>query len=432
MDFIGIGGYGEVGRNMTLLREGDDAIILDSGIRIDRVLIHEDTDIRRMRYEELIARGILPNISLIEGSVKAIVLSHGHLDHIGAISLFYDKFKDIPIIGTPYTIEVLKRELGKKKARLHPVNLGETFRISPKMSVEFVGITHSIPQASMLVVHTRGGRYVYLNDFKLDDSPVIGQRPDYQRIRELGEQGVKGLIIESTRIQVEGRTPSESIAARLLEDVMIKSHPDRGLIVTTFSSHIARIKSIAENANRIGRTPVLLGRSMEKYVGIAEDLGVIHLPEDAHIYGSPHSITQMLKKMAREREEYVLVVTGHQGEPDAILARLANDKTPYSVDGDEVIFSADVIPNPINAANRYALETKLKIKGARLFKGTHVSGHAAREDHRDVLNALNPEKVIPCHGDFSMLAAYADLASDSGYTINDDLFIVQNGQKIKF
>ncbi|MFQ5816239.1 MAG: RNase J family beta-CASP ribonuclease, partial [Candidatus Hydrothermarchaeaceae archaeon] len=424
MDFIGIGGYGEVGRNMTYLREGDDAIFLDSGIRLDRVLIHEDTDIRKMRYEELIAKGVIPDISIIDGGVKAIVLSHGHLDHIGAIALFYDRFKDIPIIGTPYTIEVLKRELGNRKARLHTVEMGETFRISPNMSVEFVRITHSIPQASLVVVHTPRGRYVYLNDFKLDDSPVIGQGPDYQRIRELGERGVNGLIIESIRIQVEGRTPSESIASRLLEDVMIKSHPDRGLIVTTFSSHIARIKSIAENANRIGRTPVLIGRSMEKYVGIAEDLGVIHLPEGAHIYGAPKSVTQILKKVAKEREEYVLVVTGHQGEEGAILTRMANDKTPYSIDGDEVIFSADVIPNPINAANRYALETKLKIKGARLFKGTHVSGHAAKEDHRDVLKTLNPEKVIPCHGDFAMLAAYADLASDSGYTINEDLFIV--------
>ncbi len=432
MEFIGVGGYGEVGRNMTYLREGDDAIFLDSGIRLDRVLIHEDTDIRRMKSEELIGKGIIPDISIIKGSVKAMVLSHGHLDHIGAIALFYDKFKDIPIIGTPYTIEVLKRELGNRKANLHTVEPGGTFRISPNMSVEFVKITHSIPQASLVAVHASSGTYVYLNDFKLDDSPVIGPGPDYQRIRELGEHGVKALIIESTRIQEEGRTPSESIANTLLEDVMIKSDPDRGLIITTFSSQIARIKSITENASRIGRTPILLGRSMEKYVGIAEKLGVINLPEGSRIFGFAKSVNKILGQIAKEREKYALIVTGHQGEEGAVLTRMASGKTPYEIKGDEVIFSAAVIPNPMNIANRYALETKLKIKGARLFKGTHVSGHAYKEDHRDILKTLNPENVIPCHGDFTMLATYADLATDSGYTINEDLFIVQNGQKLQF
>ncbi len=432
MDFIAVGGYGEVGRNMTYLREGDDAIILDAGIRLDRVLVHEDTDIEKMSHDKLIARGILPDISMIKGNVKAIVLSHGHLDHIGAISLFYEKFKDIPIVGTPYTIEVLKRELGKRKAQLHAIEMGETFRVGPNMSVEFVRATHSIPHTALVVVHTPRGRYVYLNDFKLDDSPVIGQGPDYQRMRELGEQGVKGLIIETTRVQVEGRTPSESIAARLVEDHMIKSDPDKGLIITTFSSHIARIKSIAESASRIGRTPILLGRSMEKYVGIAEDLKVIHLPEGSHVYGAGDAVDKMLKSISKEREKYVLVVTGHQGEPDSLLVRMANDKTPYRIEGDEIIFSADVIPNPINYANRYALETKLKFNGARLFKGVHVSGHAAREDHLDVLKMLNPEKVIPCHGDVGMLASYADLAAELDYTLNEDLFLIKNGQRLQF
>lgn len=431
MDFIAVGGYGEVGRNMTYLREGEDSIILDAGIRLDRVLVHEDTDIERMSHDELIARGILPDISVIKDGVKAIVLSHGHLDHIGAISLLYDKLKDIPIVGTPYTIEVLKRELGKRRANLHAVEVGETFRVGQNMSVEFVRITHSIPQTSLVVVHTARGRYVYLNDFKLDDSPVIGQGPDYQRMREVGEQGIKGLIIETTRIQEEGRTPSESIAARLLEDHMIKSDPDKGLIITTFSSHIARIKSITETANRIGRTPILLGRSMEKYVGIAENLKVIQLPEGAHVYGAGDAIDSMLKKIAEHREEYVLVVTGHQGESDSLLVRMADGKTPYRIDGDEVIFSADVIPNPINYANRYSLETKLKFNGARLFKGVHVSGHAAREDHLDVLKMLNPEKVIPCHGEVSMLASYADLGAELGYTLNEDLFLIKNGQRMQ-
>ncbi len=431
MDFIAVGGYGEVGRNMTYLREGNDAIILDMGIRLDRVLIHEDTDISKMSQAELIARGIIPDNSVITGGVKAIILGHGHLDHIGAVSVYYDKYKDVPIIGTPYTIELIKRELRNKKARLYPLEMGSTFRISPSMSVEFVRISHSIPQTVMVVVHTPKGRYVYVNDFKLDDTPVIGEAPDYPRMRELGEAGIKSLIIESTRVQDEGRTPSEAIAARLVEDNLIKSDPDKGLITTTFSSQIARLKSLTEAANRIGRTPVLLGRSMEKYVSIAEKIKILELPEGAHLYGAPNSVKQILKRVMKEKEEYLLVVTGHQGEPDAILSRMVNGKLPYTIDGDQVLFSASVIPNPINVANRYALETKLKLKGARLFKGAHVSGHASKEDHRDLLKMLNPEKLIPCHGNMGMLAAYADLGEDLGYTLNKDLLLVKNGQKLQ-
>ncbi len=430
MEFVGVGGYGEVGRNMTYLREDGDAILLDMGIRLDRVLVHEDTDLSKMSHAELVRRGIIPDLSYVKGEVKAVVFSHGHLDHIGALSLFHAKFKDVPLVGTPYTVELLKREVEKKAGPPQPVEIGRSMQITHKMSVEYVGITHSIPQTAMVVVHTPKGRYVYANDFKLDNTPVIGKPPDYERMRELGEQGVNCLIIESTRVTEEGRTPSEAIAARLVEDNLIKSDPDKGLIVTTFSSHIARIKSIVEAANRIGRTPILLGRSMEKYVGIAERLGIIDLPKIAHIYGNPKSVEEILKKVNKERQEYLLIVTGHQGEPDAILARMANGKTPYKIKDDEVVFSADVIPNPINAANRYALETKLKLQGARLFKGAHVSGHASREDHRDLLRILNPEKIIPCHGDMTMLANYADLGEDLGYTLNEDLFIVKNGQKI--
>ncbi len=430
MEFVAVGGYGEVGRNMTYLREDGDAILLDMGIRLDRVLVHEDTDLSKMSHAELVRRGIIPDLSYVKGDVKAVVLSHGHLDHLGALSLFYNKFKDVPIIGTPYTVEILKRELERRRASLQPLEIGHRMQITPKMSVEYVGITHSIPQTALVVVHTPKGRYAYANDFKLDNTPVLGKGPDYERMRELGEEGVSCLIIESTRVQEEGRTPSEAIAARLVEDNLIKSDPDKGLIVTTFSSHIARIKSIVEAANRIGRTPILLGRSMEKYVGIAESLGIIDLPKIAHIYGNPKSVEEILKKVNKERQEYLLIVTGHQGEPDAILARMANGKTPYKIKDDEVVFSADVIPNPINAANRYALETKLKLQGARLFKGAHVSGHAAKEDHRDLLKILNPDKIIPCHGDMTMLANYADLGEDLGYSLNEDLFIAKNGQKI--
>jgi ribonuclease J len=436
MEVVPIGGYEEVGRNMTLVRDGDDSIILDMGIRLDRVLIHEDTDISKLSQDELVRRGIIPDDTVIKEKIKAIILSHGHLDHLGAVTLLASKY-NAPIVGTPYTLELVKRELRhvkpKKRLNLQVLNQGESLYVSENMEVEFIRVTHSIPQSSLVAVHGRNGTLLYANDFKLDDHPVIGSKPDYRRLKKLGRSGIKGLIVETTRINNEGRTPSESIAKRLIEDSLVKTDGRKGLMVTTFSSHISRIKSITRMASAIDRIPVLLGRSMEKYIGIAEELGIIELPDNARLYGDRNAIKKILGRIVKNgKQKYLLVVTGHQGEPDALLSKIAGKRLPYRVSkGDQVVFSADVIPNPINVANRYAMETKLKMQGARLFKGNHVSGHAAREDHRDLIKILQPEIIIPCHGDLRMLASYAELAEDEGYALNRDLFLVRNGQIVR-
>jgi ribonuclease J len=334
-------------------------------------------------------------------------------------------------------MELIKKDLSyrRKKKLTNPLKIleqGKTIQISPNMSIEFVRVAHSIPQASMIVVHTSEGNLVYALDFKFDDSPGIGRRPDYKRLRDIGKEGVKVLIVETTRVQNEGRTPSERIAKNLLEDNFLKVDDSKAVVVTTFSSHIARINSIVRLAYVLDRTPVLLGRSMEKYVGIAERLNLIDLPAESHIYGNPNSIKKSLKRIKKEGiEKSLLVVTGHQGEPDALLTRMSKNKVPFQFSkGDQVMFSADVIPSPINVANRFALEELLKMKGVRLYKGLHVSGHASMEDHRDLLNMLQPENVIPSHGNLKMLATYAEIAENEGYTLNKDLFLVRNGQKV--
>ncbi|MFV2041143.1 MAG: RNase J family beta-CASP ribonuclease [Candidatus Hydrothermarchaeales archaeon] len=437
MEIIAIGGYNEFGRNMTEVKVGGESVILDMGIKLDRVLIHEDTDLSAMDSAELVKRGIFPDDRFVQGNVKAIVISHGHLDHLGAVTKLADKY-NVPIYGTPYTVELIKSEKkynrgfkgGERVCAVHP---GEIIEVSKNIRIELVHVTHSILQASFIVVHTPDGVLVYANDFKFDDNPGLGEKTDYNRLMELGQEGVKCLIIESTRVMEEERTPSEEIAKKLLDDTISRCDEDAGLIVTTFSSHLPRIKSILDTAQLVGRTPVLLGRSMAKYSGIGEKLGLFKLPKATSVYGTPKAVRGVLKNIDSEgRENYLIIATGHQGEHDAILSRISNRDFDYHVrKDDQIAFSANVIPNPQNVANRYVLETKLRIQGARMIKGLHVSGHAAREDHRYLLRVLNPENIIPCHGDLLMLSSYTELAESMGYELNKDIFLIRNGQKVE-
>ncbi len=435
MEIITVGGYEEVGGNMTCVKVGDESIIIDMGIRLDRVMIHEDTDVSKMSNKDLIARGIIPNDSVVQGNVKAIVIGHGHLDHIGAVVMLAAKYK-CPIIGTPLTLELIKSEVKWRRIKMPNefvvLNQGDQMKVSSNFEVEFVRITHSIPHSTMTVLHTKEGILVYANDFKLDDTPVIGEKPDYDRLMELGSEGVKALIVESLRVNEEGRTPSEGVAAKLVEDNLLKSDPDKGLIITTFSSHLARVSSIVDAAARMGITPVLMGRSMQKYSSIGEKLKIIDLPEGTKMYGDQKSMRKVFTQIMKDgKENYLPIVTGHQGEPEALLSKIANGKMPYTIEkDDQVIFSSYTIPNPINLANAYALETKLHMQGARIFKGCHVSGHASKEDHRDVLKMLNPENIVPCHGDLNMQANYTQLAEQLGYRMEQDIFLRRNGQKV--
>jgi ribonuclease J len=436
MEIVAIGGYNEFGRNMTEVKVGEDSIIIDMGIKLDRILIHEDTDLSSMDSNELVKRGIFPDDRLVQGNVKAIAISHGHLDHLGAVHKLADKY-NVPIYARPYTAELIKSEKRYNRGfkggeRVKVVHSGEMIEVTQNISIEFIHVTHSILQASFVVIHTLDGIIVYANDFKFDDTPVLGEKTDYSRLMEIGQEGVKCLVVETSRVMEEERTPSEEIARKLLFDTISKSDEDSGLIVTTFSSHLQRIKSILDSARLVGRTPVLLGRSMAKYSGIGEKLDLIELPKTTSVYGTQKAVSGILKNIDQEgRENYLIIATGHQGEQDAILSRISNREYDFKIGkDDQIAFSANVIPNPMNTANRYVIETKLRIQGARIIKGLHVSGHAAREDHRYLLRVLNPENIIPCHGDLVMLSSYTELAESMGYELNRNIFLIRNGQNV--
>jgi ribonuclease J len=438
-----IGGYEEVGRQMTAVRAGDDIVIFDMGLNLSQVLIHDNVETEKMHSLDLIDMGAIPDdrvMSELEGDVQAIVPTHGHLDHIGAISKLAHRY-DAPVVATPFTIELVKQQLeGESKFNvdndLTKMSAGETMSIGERCELEFVHVTHSIIDAINPVLHTPEGAVVYGLDKRMDHSPVVEDPIDMERFREIGREGegVLCYIEDCTNAGRKGRTPSESVARRHLQDVMqsIEDY-DGGIVATTFSSHISRVSSLVEFAQEIGREPVLLGRSMEKYSGTAERLNYVDFPDDLGMYGHRKSVDRTFKRIMKEgKEDFLPIVTGHQGEPRAMLTRMGRGETPYELDdGDKVIFSARVIPEPTNEGQRYQSERLLKMQGARIYDDIHVSGHLREEGHYQMLDALQPQNVIPAHQDLEGFAPYVDLASGMGYEVGRDIHLTQNGNTIQ-
>jgi len=438
-----IGGYEAVGRQMTAVRAGDDVVIFDMGLNLSKVLIHDNVETERMHSLDLIDMGAIPDdrvMSELEGDVKAIVPTHGHLDHIGAISKLAHRY-DAPIVATPFTIELVKQQIkGEEKFGVQndlvKMEAGETMQIGERNELEFVNVTHSIIDAINPVLHTPEGAVVYGLDKRMDHTPVIGDPIDMKRFREIAreDEGVLCYIEDCTNAGRKGRTPSESVARRHLKDVMTSIEDyDGGIVATTFSSHIARVKSLVEFAEDMGRQPVLLGRSMEKYSGTAERLDFVDFPDDLGMYGHRKSVDRTFKRIMNEgKENFLPIVTGHQGEPRAMLTRMGRGETPYELsDGDKVLFSARVIPEPTNEGQRYQSEKLLGMQGARIYDDIHVSGHLREEGHYEMLDALQPQHVIPAHQSLKGFAPYVDLAENMGYKVGRDLHITRNGNLIQ-
>ncbi|ELY95496.1 MULTISPECIES: ribonuclease J [Natrialba] len=440
-----IGGYEEVGRQMTAVRAGDDVVIFDMGLNLSQVLIHDNVETERMHSLDLIDMGAIPDdrvMSDLEGDVQAIVPTHGHLDHIGAISKLAHRY-DAPIVATPFTIELVKQQIESEQKfgvenDLVKMDAGETMSIgdSGKVDLEFVNVTHSIIDAINPVLHTPEGAVVYGLDKRMDHTPVLGDPIDMERFREIGREGegVLCYIEDCTNAGRKGRTPSENVAREHLRDTLYSMEDyDGGIVATTFSSHIARVKSLVEFADDIGRQPVLLGRSMEKYSGTAERLDFVDFPTDLGMFGHRKSVDRTFKRIMNEgKENFLPVVTGHQGEPRAMLTRMARGETPYELDnGDKVVFSARVIPEPTNEGQRYQAEKLLGMQGARIYDDIHVSGHMNQEGHYQMLDALQPQNIIPAHQDLEHLAKYIDLAENQGYQLGRDLHATRNGNLIQ-
>jgi ribonuclease J len=309
-----VGGYSEVGKNMTCLELGDDAIVFDQGLFLPPIVELEDTQNKKYGEKELKKIGAVPDdsaIKSIQNKVRAILISHAHLDHVGAAPYVAHNY-NAEIAGTPYTMEILKALAADQgtqlKNQLRTVTPNSSFIVKGKngkeYEVEFLNVTHSTLQAALIAVHTDKGVVLYANDFKFDNTPIVGKAPNYERLKELAKEGILALVVESLYADTERKTPSEKIARGLLEDVLLTTNnQNSGIIVTTFSSHIARLKSIVDCGKQLNREVVFLGRSLNRYVGAASRLNLAPFMKDIKLMTYKNQLEKILRKISSNRKD---------------------------------------------------------------------------------------------------------------------------------
>jgi ribonuclease J len=395
---IPIGGLGEVGRNMTVFEIDGKLLIIDCG-----VLFPEENQ----PGVDL----ILPDFSPIQDrldDVVGVVLTHGHEDHIGAVPYLLRLKADIPLIGSGLTLALVEAKL--KEHRIKPYTLtvreGDVERLGP-FELEFVAVNHSIPDALAVAVRTSAGLVLATGDFKMDQLPLDGRLTDLRAFARLGEEGVDLFLCDSTNADVPGFTPLERSIGPVLDSVIAKA--PRRVIVASFSSHVHRVQQVLDAAAANGRRVALLGRSMVRNMTIAADLGYLTVPDGLLIdYRKAHDIPD---------DEIVFMSTGSQGEPMAVLSRMANlDHAIEPGPGDTVILASSLIPGNENAVYR-VIDGLTKLGANVVHKANakvHVSGHAAAGELLYCYNILKPKNVLPVHGEFRHLSANAKLAVDTG------------------
>ncbi len=428
-----VGGYEQIGMNMTAVEVDGETVIFDMGYNMEEV-IGSDEQIDELTTNQTLKTGAIPkDKAVMNKDVRAIVIGHGHLDHVGAIPKLAGAY-DCPIICTPFTKKIVENGLEGDRKNINndivELENGDTYTISDKLELEFIRNNHSIPDSTLSYLKTPEGGVVYGNDMKFDRKPVVGENTDIERLKEAGKEGIKVMIPGTTSVDEPGRVRPEQAVKVELNQLLQNCYDAGGAVfVTTFSSQIQRLNSILE-ANNGRRKVAFVGRSLKEYTKSAEELDLIDL-SDVEVASYYDECEKLMDRIAGEREEWLVVATGNQGEPGSQMDKLASQQYPFRFKkGDHVIFSSRVIPTPPSKANRYWLEKKLKDEGVRLYKNVHTSGHAKKEDHRDFITFLQPENIVPSHGHIQKLGSYVQLAREEGYSLEEDVFIGENGRTI--
>lgn len=447
MEICTIGGYEEVGKNMTAVKVGDDVIIFDAGIYLPPLIELQEQE-SFVRYNEHMLRKlkVIPDDLVLDklgwtDKVRAIIIGHAHLDHVGAIPYLAHRYPEAEIIATPFTMEILNSIYEDEKLilrnRQRIIKANSRLKLKTpggEVDLEFIHTTHSTIQCVFVVWHSKEGGIFYALDFKFDKHPVIGEPPNYSRLKELGRQKqIKCLVVDSLYADTDRRTASERIARDLLEDALsVIRDRNSALFITTFSSHIARLKSIIEFGKKTKRQIIFIGRSLNKYVNAAHKVGACNFYREIKLMKYRKQINSFLKKVEDNRGKYLIVCTGHQGEKGAVLDRITKEETPFKFrPGDHVIFSSSIIPVIQNINAREKMDKKLRAKGVRIQTDIHVSGHGGREDLRDLVGMLEPENIIPAHGSLEQEIPMVELAKEMGYKFQENVHLSSNGKVVK-
>ena len=377
-----LGGLGEIGLNCQLWETSAGVVMVDCGLMFPDDF-HLGVDV------------VIPHfgaVSAVRDKLLGIVLTHGHEDHIGAVPYLLKLKSDIPLIGSKLTLALVEAKL--KEHRIRPYSLtvaeGQREQVGP-FDLEFVAVNHSIPDALAVAIHTDAGTVLATGDFKMDQLPLDGRLTDLRAFASLGEDGVDLFLVDSTNADVPGFTPLERAIGPVLDQVIAKA--PRRVIVASFSSHVHRVQQVMDAAVRHGRKVVYIGRSMVRNMTIAEDLGYLHVPDGVLI--------DYKKAKDLPDDKIVYMSTGSQGEPMAVLSRMANIDHAIEVgEGDTVILASSLIPGNENAVYR-VIDGLTKLGANVVHKGNakvHVSGHAAAGELLYCYNILQPRNVMPVHG----------------------------------
>jgi len=417
LQIIPLGGMGEIGKNMMALRYDNEIMVIDAGL-----MFPED--------EMLGIDIVIPDITfLLENKelLKGIILTHGHEDHIGALP-YVLKELNVPVYGTKLTLGLLQGKLKENNVsgvKLIPIRPRDSVKLGNYFKIDTFKVSHSIPDAIGMAIHTPVGVVLHTGDFKFDQTPVDGAVTDFSLIAGFGEKGVLVMLSDSTNVERPGYTMSERMVGQTFDDIF-RAAKER-IIVATFASNVHRIQQVINAAYKHNRKVAIVGRSMVNVATIAQETGYLTIPED--------TLIEVEDIVNYPRNQVAILTTGSQGEPMSALTRIAmsDHRRVEIVPGDTVIISATPIPGNEKLVAR--IINQLYQQGADVVyeavSGIHVSGHASQEELKMMINLVRPKFFVPTHGEYRHLIKHANLAHNMGIP-KENIFVAENGQILEF